>query len=130
MGGSWVTRTVLGIVLATFLSDFSHEMCTAVLPLYLATLGLGPAALGLIEGSLQAGVRLGRPSLVRLADKKGHQRQGRAPDLQQVLPFQIPCGQVVTVEQDGRTDTVANIDIIDVGAGANLSSIVSRRVDM
>ena len=50
MGGSWVTRTVLGIVLATFLSDFSHEMCTAVLPLYLATLGLGPAALGLIEG--------------------------------------------------------------------------------
>lgn len=46
----WVTRTVVGIVLATFLSDFSHEMCTAVLPLYLATLGLGPAALGLIEG--------------------------------------------------------------------------------
>jgi MFS family permease len=37
-------------VLATFLSDFSHEMCTAVLPLYLTTLGLGPAALGLIEG--------------------------------------------------------------------------------
>jgi MFS family permease len=37
-------------VLATFFSDFSHEMCTAVLPLYLATLGLGPAALGLIEG--------------------------------------------------------------------------------
>jgi MFS family permease len=50
VGDSWVTRTVLGIVLATFLSDFSHEMCTAVLPLYLATLGLGPAALGLIEG--------------------------------------------------------------------------------
>ena len=50
MGHPWVTRTVVGIVLATFLSDFSHEMCTAVLPLYLATLGLGPAALGLIEG--------------------------------------------------------------------------------
>jgi len=47
---SWVTPTVVGIVLATFLSDFSHEMCTAVLPLYLTTLGLGPAALGLIEG--------------------------------------------------------------------------------
>lgn len=47
---SWITSTVIGIVLATFLSDFSHEMCTAVLPLYLATLGLGPAALGLIEG--------------------------------------------------------------------------------
>lgn len=47
---SWVTLTVVGIVAATFLSDFSHEMCTAVLPLYLSNLGLGPAALGLIEG--------------------------------------------------------------------------------
>ena len=46
----WITRAVLGIVLATFLSDFSHEMCTAVLPLYLAGMGLGPGALGLIEG--------------------------------------------------------------------------------
>ncbi|MCP9439905.1 MAG: MFS transporter [Nitrospira sp.] len=46
----WINRTVIGIVLATFLSDFSHEMCTAVLPLYLSTLGLGPAALGVIEG--------------------------------------------------------------------------------
>ncbi len=50
MTATWVTPTVVGIVLATFLSDFSHEMCTAVLPLYLTTLGLGPAALGLIEG--------------------------------------------------------------------------------
>lgn len=46
----WMTRTVLAIVFATFFSDVSHEMCTAVLPLYLATVGLGPAALGLIEG--------------------------------------------------------------------------------
>lgn len=50
MSRSWFTPTVLGIVLATFFSDFSHEMCTAVLPLYLATLGLGPASLGVIEG--------------------------------------------------------------------------------
>lgn len=40
----------MGIVLATFFSDSSHEMATAVLPLYLASVGLGPAALGLIEG--------------------------------------------------------------------------------
>jgi MFS family permease len=46
----WITRAVLGIVLATFFSDVSHEMATAVLPLYLASVGLGPAALGLIEG--------------------------------------------------------------------------------
>lgn len=49
-GRSWITPSVIGIVLATFFSDFSHEMCTAVLPLYLATIGLGPSALGLIEG--------------------------------------------------------------------------------
>ncbi len=46
----WISRTVVAIILATFFSDVSHEMCTAVLPLYLATVGLGPAALGLIEG--------------------------------------------------------------------------------
>jgi len=48
--GRWINRTVVGIVLATFLSDLSHEMCTAVLPLYLASMGRGAAALGLIEG--------------------------------------------------------------------------------
>lgn len=47
---SWITRGVLGIVLATFFSDVGHEMVTAVLPLYLATVGLGPALLGVMEG--------------------------------------------------------------------------------
>jgi MFS family permease len=46
----WITRTVVGIVLATFFSDFSHEMATAALPFYLASIGIGPAGLGLIEG--------------------------------------------------------------------------------
>jgi MFS family permease len=46
----WITRTVVGIVLATFFSDFSHELCTSILPLYLASLGLGAASLGMIEG--------------------------------------------------------------------------------
>jgi MFS family permease len=41
---------VVGIITATFFSDVSHEMATAVLPLYLATIGLGPAALGVTEG--------------------------------------------------------------------------------
>lgn len=47
---TWVTRGMVGVVLATFFSDVGHEMATAVLPLYLATLGFGPAALGVIEG--------------------------------------------------------------------------------
>ena len=46
----WLSRTVVGIVLAVFLSDFSHEMATAVLPLYLGAIGLGAGALGVIEG--------------------------------------------------------------------------------
>lgn len=48
-GPRWLNRTVFGIALATLLSDFSHEMVTAVLPLYLAKVGLGAAALGVIE---------------------------------------------------------------------------------
>jgi MFS family permease len=47
---SWITRSIVGIVLATLFSDFSHEMVTAVLPYYLLTMGLGPSALGMIEG--------------------------------------------------------------------------------
>jgi len=46
----WLNRTVLGIVLATFLSDVSHEMATAVLPDFIKSVGLGAMALGLIEG--------------------------------------------------------------------------------
>jgi MFS family permease len=47
---SWLNASIMGIVLATFFSDLSHEMATAVLPLYLRSLLLGVAALGLIEG--------------------------------------------------------------------------------
>lgn len=47
---TWVTRGMLGIVLATFLSDVGHEMATAVLPMYLGAIGLGAAALGFMEG--------------------------------------------------------------------------------
>jgi len=47
---NWVTRTVIGIILATFFSDVGHEMVTAVLPMYLASVGLGAAALGVMEG--------------------------------------------------------------------------------
>jgi MFS family permease len=46
----WVNRTVCAIVLATFFSDVSHEMATAVLPNFIRSVGLGAMALGLIEG--------------------------------------------------------------------------------
>jgi MFS family permease len=50
MKQGWITRGVVGIVVATFFSDVAHEAATAVLPLYLVSVGLGPAALGVIEG--------------------------------------------------------------------------------
>lgn len=47
----WLNRTTLGVSLASLFSDVSHEMATAVLPAFLLSLGAGPAALGIIEGS-------------------------------------------------------------------------------
>ncbi len=47
---SWRNPTVVGFSLASFLSDASHEMATAVLPLYLKNLALGASVLGLVEG--------------------------------------------------------------------------------
>jgi MFS family permease len=47
---SWLNRTVLGVGLTSLFSDWSHEIATAVLPAFLATIGAGPAWLGAIEG--------------------------------------------------------------------------------
>ncbi|MBE7560105.1 MFS transporter [bacterium] len=46
----WLTRTVLGIGLASLASDLSHETVTSVLPAFLASMGLAAGALGTIEG--------------------------------------------------------------------------------
>ena len=47
----WLNRTVLGIGLASLLSDWSHETATTIMPAFLATMGAAAAAwLGLIEG--------------------------------------------------------------------------------
>ena len=75
MAAPWVTRTVVGIVLATFFSDVGHEMVTAVLPLYLASVGLGPAALGVMEGAADLAF-----SLSKLAGGAvGHRVQRKRP---------------------------------------------------
>jgi MFS family permease len=46
----WLNRTVLGIGLASLLSDWSHEIATTVLPAFLASMGAAAAWLGAIEG--------------------------------------------------------------------------------
>jgi MFS family permease len=58
----WLNRTVLGIGLASLFSDWSHEIATAVLPAFLATLGAAAAWLGIIEG-----VADGLSSLTKMA---------------------------------------------------------------
>jgi MFS family permease len=50
MRRAWLNRTVLGIGLASLFSDWSHEIATAVMPAFLATLGVAAAWLGVIEG--------------------------------------------------------------------------------
>jgi MFS family permease len=47
---SWLNSTVLGIGLASLFSDWSHEIATAVMPAFLATMGASAAWLGIIEG--------------------------------------------------------------------------------
>ena len=47
---AWLNRTVLGVGVTSLFSDWSHEIATAMLPAFLATIGAGPAWLGAIEG--------------------------------------------------------------------------------
>jgi MFS family permease len=63
--GRWLNRTVLGIGLASLCSDWSHEIATAAMPAFLATMGVAAAWIGLIEG-----VSDGMSSFAKLAS--GH----------------------------------------------------------
>lgn len=49
-GARWLNRTVLGIGLASLLSDWSHEIATTVMPAFLASMGVAAFWVGLIEG--------------------------------------------------------------------------------
>ena len=51
---SWLTKSIFGIGLTSLFSDMGHEMTTAILPMFLATLGGTAATLGLIEGIADA----------------------------------------------------------------------------
>ena len=50
----WLNRNVLGMALASFFSDAGHEAATAILPLFLVSIGAPPFALGTIEGVADA----------------------------------------------------------------------------
>lgn len=47
---AWLTRNVFFIGAVSMLSDLSHETATTILPVFLASIGAAPWALGVIEG--------------------------------------------------------------------------------
>ena len=51
----WLNPTTLGVGLTSLLSDWSHEIATAILPSLLIALGAGPGWLGAIEGVAEIG---------------------------------------------------------------------------
>ncbi len=50
----WLNRNIAAIATTSFFSDLSHETATAVLPVFLASIGAQPSALGIIEGVADA----------------------------------------------------------------------------
>jgi len=73
-GSRWLNRNVFAFGLTSFLSDFCHEMATAVLPQFMQAIGASVAALGFIEGVSDA-----TSSFVKLgagfhSDRIGHRK--------------------------------------------------------
>ncbi len=65
-----IPRTVLILGMVSFLNDAASEMVTPLLPLFLtATLGAGPAVVGLVEGVAEATASLLKLVSGRLADR-------------------------------------------------------------
>ncbi|MDD5542698.1 MAG: MFS transporter [Acidobacteriia bacterium] len=50
----WLNRNIAAIATTSFFSDLSHETATAILPVFLASIGAAPSALGIIEGVADA----------------------------------------------------------------------------
>jgi len=72
--GKWLNRNVIGFGLTSLLSDFCHEMATAVLPQFMQAIGSSAAVLGFIEGTSDA-----TSSFIKLwagyhSDKIGHRK--------------------------------------------------------
>ncbi len=68
----WLNRNVVGMALSSFFSDAGHEAATAILPLFLISIGAPAAALGVIEGVADA-----VSSFVKLASGWFSDRIGR-----------------------------------------------------
>ena len=70
----WLNRNVAAMGFTSLFSDMNHEMATAVLPLFLATLGAGPEILGLIEGFSDVSSSAVKSFAGYLSDKIGRRK--------------------------------------------------------
>jgi MFS family permease len=68
---SWLNHNVVGIGTASLFSDLSHETATAVLPVFLSSLGAPPAALGIVEGVADAISSFAKMGSGYFSDKSG-----------------------------------------------------------
>lgn len=71
----WRNPTVLGISLASLLSDTGHEMATAALPGFLRSIGAPAAALGAIEGIADGAMSAAKVAGGVVADRPGVERK-------------------------------------------------------
>jgi MFS family permease len=67
----WLNCNLLGMCLASLCSDLGHEMATAILPLFLVSIGSSAATLGLIEGVSDGASTLAKLGGGRAADRVG-----------------------------------------------------------
>jgi predicted MFS family arabinose efflux permease len=68
-GESWLNRNVVGMGVSSLFSDWGHEMATAILPLFIVTIGASPAALGVIEGASDGAATFAKLAGGRPADR-------------------------------------------------------------
>ena len=70
----WFNRNIFGFGLTSLLSDFCHEMATAVLPQFMQTIGASAASLGFIEGTADAISSFTKLGAGYYGDKFGHRK--------------------------------------------------------
>jgi MFS family permease len=70
----WLNRTVLGAGLTSGFGDLCYETATAILPGFLAALGVPAAALGAIEGSADAIASFTKMASGYIASRLGHRK--------------------------------------------------------
>ena len=71
---TWLTPTIWGMAVTSFLSDLGHEAQSVLLPTFMAALGLPPAALGAVEGVADAASSFVKLGAGHLSDRLGHRK--------------------------------------------------------